>query len=166
MDSVPQSPNPNLTRTGSPATSTPERTGSPMKGLAFSKAVTPALAETSTISAKGENGLWDDDESGPSTSTIAREKNSRARRELSVIDESSSIAQKDEADSVTASSETGEEIASEVAPVRGVETEDELDEGEDDELPDVSEEGGGDVPEESPQGTMEQLQSDKPSVAA
>jgi hypothetical protein len=141
-----------------------------MKGLAFSKAVTPALAETSTISAKGENGLWDDDESGPSTSTIAREKNSRARRELSVIDESSSIAQKDEAGSGNESSEADEEeeqaALGEVILDRAAETGDELDEPDDEELPNGTEEDGGDVSEESPQGTMEQLQSDKPSVAA
>jgi hypothetical protein len=89
MDSVPQSPNPNLTRTASPATSTPERTGSPMKGLPFpAKAAIPALAETSTISAKGENGLWDDDD--------LKDRSSRARRELSVIEESSSMAQRDD----------------------------------------------------------------------
>jgi hypothetical protein len=91
MDSVPQSPNPNLTRTASPATSTPERTGSPMKGLPFpAKAAIPAipaLAETSTISAKGENGLWDDDD--------LKDRSSRARRELSVIEESSSMAPRD-----------------------------------------------------------------------
>lgn len=60
-----------------------------MKGLPFpAKAAMPALAETSTISAKGENGLWDDDD--------IKDRSSRARRELSVIDESTSLAQRDE----------------------------------------------------------------------
>ena len=92
LDSTPQSPNPNLTRTGS-SISTPERSGSPMKGLPFpGSAPTPAHAETSTVSATGENGLWDDDD--------RQDLTSRARRELSVIDESSSIAPKDEADAL------------------------------------------------------------------
>jgi hypothetical protein len=136
MDSVPQSPNPNLTRTGSPATSTPERAGSPIKGLTYSKAATPAQAEMSTISAKGENGLWDDDEAGPSV----REKGSRARRELSVIDESSSIAQGNEEEpAVEASSDVGEEVDA-TGPLLDErrDTEDELDETEEEELPDES----------------------------
>jgi hypothetical protein len=136
MDSVPQSPNPNLTRTGSPATSTPERAGSPIKGLTYSKTATPAQAETSTISAKGENGLWDDDEAGPSV----REKGSRARRELSVIDESSSIAQGNEEEAaVEGSSVVGEEVAA-TGPLLDErrDTEDELDETEEEELPDES----------------------------
>lgn len=142
MDSTPQSPNPNLTRTGSPATSTPERTGSPMKGLAFSKAATPASAETSTISAKGENGLWDDDESGLSV----RDKSSRARRELSVIEESSSIAQReDEAVGAEVSSaREGEAPVIDMKSGESPDTEDELDEAEEDELPDSREETGGD----------------------
>ena len=140
MDSVPQSPNPNLTRTGSPATSTPERAGSPIKGLTYSKAATPVQAETSTISAKGENGLWDDDEAGPSV----REKGSRARRELSVIDESSSVAQgNEEGDAV----EVPSDVAEEADPTGTLlddrrDTEDELDETEEEELPDELREGG------------------------
>jgi len=147
MDSVPQSPNPNLTRTGSPATSTPERAGSPIKGLTYSKAATPAQAETSTISAKGENGLWDDDEAGPSV----REKGSRARRELSVIDESSSVAQgTEEGDAV----EVPSDVVEEADPTGTLlddrrdtedeleETEDELEETEEEELPDELREGG------------------------
>jgi hypothetical protein len=66
-----------------------------MKGLPLpfpssGKTATPR-AETSTVSAKGENGLWDDDlrDSG------SRE-GSRARRELSVIEESSSLAAKED----------------------------------------------------------------------
>jgi len=66
-----------------------------MKGLPLpfpsaGKTATPR-AETSTVSAKGENGLWDDDlrDSG------SRE-GSRARRELSVIEESSSLATKED----------------------------------------------------------------------
>jgi hypothetical protein len=59
-----------------------------MKGLLFpAKTATPAQAETSTISARGENGLWDDDE---------RDKSSRARRELSVIEETGSTPLKEE----------------------------------------------------------------------
>jgi hypothetical protein len=142
MDSVPQSPNPNLTRTGSPATSTPERAGSPIKGLTYSKAATPAQAETSTISAKGENGLWDDDEAGPSV----REKGSRARRELSVIDESSSIAQGNEDEAaVEASSHVGEEVDA-TAPLLDErrDTEDKLNETEEEELPDEIRENGAD----------------------
>ena len=134
MDSVPQSPNPNLTRTGSPATSTPERAGSPIKGLTYSKAATPAQAETSTISAKGENGLWDDDEAGPSV----REKGSRARRELSVIDESSSIAQGNEEDNIVEARSDVEEEVDITGPLLDErrDTEDELDETEEEELPD------------------------------
>lgn len=142
MDSVQQSPNPNLTRTGSPATSTPERAGSPIKGLTYSKAATPAQAETSTISAKGENGLWDDDEAGPSV----REKGSRARRELSVIDESSSIAQgHEDGAAVEGSSDVGEEVDT-TGPLLDErrDTEDELDETEEEELPDDSREDGAD----------------------
>lgn len=142
MDSVPQSPNPNLTRTGSPATSTPERAGSPIKGLTYSKAATPVQAETSTISAKGENGLWDDDEAGPSV----REKGSRARRELSVIDESSSIAQgNDEEAAVEGPSVVGEEVAA-TGPLLDErrDTEDELDETEEEELPDEIRDDGAD----------------------
>ena len=143
MDSVPQSPNPNLTRTGSPATSTPERAGSPIKGLTYTKAATPVQAETSTISAKGENGLWDDDEAGPSV----REKDSRARRELSVIEESSSIAQGiEEADAAEASLDAGEDNQEADATGRLVDdrrdTEDELDETEEEELPDEIREDG------------------------
>jgi hypothetical protein len=142
MDSVPQSPNPNLTRTGSPATSTPERAGSPIKGLTYSKAATPAQAETSTISAKGENGLWDDDEAGPSV----REKGSRARRELSVIDESSSIAQgNEEGAAVEVSSEVGDEVDA-TGPLLDErrDTEDKLNETEEEELPDEIRENGAD----------------------
>lgn len=92
LDSTPQSPTPNLTRTGSsPAISTPERSSSPMKGLPFpTKSATPARAETSTISAKGENGLWDDEDARDSRDS------SRARRELSVIEESSSLVVKED----------------------------------------------------------------------
>ena len=134
MDSVPQSPNPNLTRTGSPATSTPERAGSPIKGLTYSKAATPVQAETSTISAKGENGLWDDDEAGPSV----REKDSRARRELSVIEESSSIAQGNEDEAAIGGflDVGGEEDRSGPLLDETRDTEDELDETEEEELPD------------------------------
>jgi hypothetical protein len=135
MDSVPQSPNPNLTRTGSPATSTPERAGSPIKGLTYSKAAAPVQAETSTISAKGENGLWDDDEAGPSVG--GKGSSSRARRELSVIDESSSIAQGNEEESaVEVSSDAGLE-ANVTGPLvdERRDTEDELDETEEEELP-------------------------------
>jgi hypothetical protein len=142
MDSVPQSPNPNLTRTGSPATSTPERAGSPIKGLTYSKAATPAQAETSAISAKGENGLWDDDEAGPSVGG----KSSRARRELSVIDESSSIAQgTEEGAAVEASSDVGEEV-DDTGPLvdERRDTEDELEETEEEELPDELREDGAD----------------------
>jgi hypothetical protein len=138
MDSVPQSPNPNLTRTGSPATSTPERAGSPIKGLTYSKAATPVQAEASTISAKGENGLWDDDEAGPSVGG----EGSRARRELSVIDESSSIAQGHEEESaVEASSDVADEVEDTGALLdERRDTEDELEETEEEELPDESRE--------------------------
>ena len=144
MDSVPQSPNPNLTRTGSPATSTPERAGSPIKGLTYSKAATPAQAETSTISAKGENGLWDDDEAGPSV--VGKGSSSRARRELSVIDEISSIAHGNEEEAaVEASSHVGEEVDA-TAPLLDErrDTEDKLNETEEEELPDEIRENGAD----------------------
>jgi len=136
MDSTPQSPNPNLTRTGSPATSTPERTGSPMKGLAFSKAATPAQAETSTILAKGENGLWDDDDVG----STAKDQSSRARRELSVIEETS-LAQ--------GHGDSGSEAEDEgaLAEADRPDTEDELDEADDEELVEPTEEGGNHVPD-------------------
>jgi len=158
MDSVPQSPNPNLTRTGSPATSTPERAGSPIKGLTYTKAATPAQAETSTISAKGENGLWDDDEAGPSV----REKGSRARRELSVIDESSSIAQGIEEDNtVEARPGVGEEVDT-TGPVLDEmrDTEDELDETEEEELPDEIREAENSADDR----VSEKLESSDPQV--
>jgi hypothetical protein len=166
MDSVPQSPNPNLTRTGSPATSTPERAGSPIKGLTYSKAATPVQAETSTISAKGENGLWDDDEAGPSVE--GKGSSSRARRELSVIDESSSIAQGNEEDvAVEARSDVGEEVDA-TGPLLNErrDTEDELDETEEEELPDESRvEGDG-----ADDGVSEKLESSdsqvKPAIPA
>lgn len=92
LDSTPQSPTPNLTRTGS-SISTPERSASPIKGIPFpASAVTPAKAEMSTVSAQGENGLWDDEDQ--------KDLTSRARRELSVIEESSSIAQKEDVDTL------------------------------------------------------------------
>jgi len=156
MDSVPQSPNPNLTRTGSPATSTPERAGSPIKGLTYSKAATPVQAETSTISAKGENGLWDDDEAGPSV----REKDSRARRELSVIEESSSIAQGNEDEAAIGGSlhVGGEEDRSGPLLDETRDTEDELDETEDEVLPDeLREDGVG-----ADDGVSEKLESSDP----
>ena len=156
MDSVPQSPNPNLTRTGSPATSTPERAGSPIKGLIYTKAATPVQAETSTISAKGENGLWDDDEAGPSV----REKDSRARRELSVIEESSSIAQgnEDEAAVGVSSDVGGEEDRRGSSLDETRDTEDELDETEEEELPDeLREDGVG-----ADDGVSEKLESSDP----
>jgi hypothetical protein len=166
MDSVPQSPNPNLTRTGSPATSTPERAGSPIKGLTYSKAATPVQAETSTISAKGENGLWDDDEAGPSVG--GKGSSSRARRELSVIDESSSIAQgNEEGAAVEVSSEVGDEVDA-TGPLLDErrDTEDELDETEEEELPDESRvEGDG-----ADDGVSEKLENSdshtKPAIPA
>ena len=60
-----------------------------MKGLPFpASAPTPAHAETSSVTASGESGLWGDEE--------RQDMGGRARRELSVIEESSSIAPKDD----------------------------------------------------------------------
>lgn len=113
-----------------------------MKGLAFSKLATPALAETSTISAKGENGLWDDDEAGSSST---KDKSSRARRELSVIEETSIVQRDGDAASVDGSLEAEAEDEGPAADV-SPDTEDELDEGDGDE-PDepISKEGGNHV---------------------
>jgi hypothetical protein len=72
-----------------------------MKGLPFpaAKSATPAQAETTTISARGENGLWDDDvDDGVKDLGIGNGGSSRARRELSVIEESSSAALRDDGD--------------------------------------------------------------------
>jgi len=128
-----------------------------MKGLAFSKAATPVQAETSTISAKGENGLWDDDEAGSSV----KERSSRARRELSVIDESSSIVREEDSNEAASSPETEEgasgsgPLADENAEVGGLateerhDTEDELDEAEEEELPDQASPNAQDSEEKS-----------------
>jgi hypothetical protein len=76
-----------------------------MKGLPFpGSAPTPAHAETSTVSVTGENGLWDDED--------RQDQSSRARRELSVIEESSSIAPRDE-DDIKDPAEPSEEVEEE-----------------------------------------------------
>lgn len=75
-----------------------------MKSIPFPASLpTPAQAETSTISAKGENGLWDDED--------RHDLSSRARRELSVIEESSSIALRDEGDGPSEVPEESERFA-------------------------------------------------------
>jgi len=172
MDSVPQSPNPNLTRTGSPATSTPERAGSPIKGLTYTKAATPVQAETSNVSAKGENGLWDDDEAGPS---IGKGQGSRARRELSVIDESIQRDEEAIADEASLDPDIGEVITEptlddepdtendQPVDVRH-DTEDELDETEEEDLPDKSSEDADDGVSE---GKLDNIDSNlEPAVPA
>lgn len=98
-----------------------------MKGLPFpaAKSATPAQAETTAISARGENGLWDDDvDDGVKDLGTGNGGGSRARRELSVIEESSSAAQRDDGDTGNISAnEEGEE-----------DEEDEEDEGKADQI--------------------------------
>lgn len=125
LDSTPQSPNPNLTRTGS-SISTPERSSSPIKGIPFpASAATPARAETSTVSAQGVNGLWDDEDQ--------KDLAGRARRELSVIEESSSIAQKEDGDALLDGGEDDQEGDEETVAA---------------ETPGVEADGGNDEPSE------------------
>jgi len=89
LNSSPQTPNPNLTRTNSsPAFSLPEQE-TPIRGsIPFPKDnISPVDAETSVITAMGLTGSLERDGSG-----------SRARRELSVIEErdAASILVRDE----------------------------------------------------------------------
>ena len=77
--STPQSPNPTLPRTVSSSSSSTPNKQSPAKPgpVPFPAAVlSPSKAETTVVSAMGQNGFLDDDENA-----------GRARRELSVIDE-------------------------------------------------------------------------------
>jgi hypothetical protein len=101
-----------------------------MKGLPFpaAKSATPAQAETTTISARGENGLWDDDvDDGVRDLGTGNGGGSRARRELSVIEESSSVAQRDDGD-------TGDVSANEEGEEGEEDDEDEEDEGKADQI--------------------------------
>lgn len=95
-------------------------------------AATPAQAETSNVQAQGENGLWSDDDE--------RDRSSRARRELSVIEESSSLAPRDEVDD----NQTGDAPAPE--PAQGAEVVDAAGTQE----PDAGEEADTETPRESP----------------
>ncbi|WVQ94753.1 hypothetical protein IAU59_001834 [Kwoniella sp. CBS 9459] len=91
--SAPQSPTPNLTRTGSsPNVSTPARSSSPSKAAAnpgasaplTASTSTPSKAETTTEPVMGQLDAWLDGEDD------RNERNSgsgRARRELSIIEE-------------------------------------------------------------------------------
>ncbi|WVR03845.1 hypothetical protein IAU60_000842 [Kwoniella sp. DSM 27419] len=86
LDSLPQSPKPNLTRSGSsPAVSTPVRSSSPSKqGMPVplvASSSTPSKAEAITEPVMGQMEAWID-------SKEERESGSgRARRELSIIEE-------------------------------------------------------------------------------
>ncbi|WRT65652.1 uncharacterized protein IL334_002597 [Kwoniella shivajii] len=99
LDSTPQSPTPNLTRTASsPAISTPRRSASPIKSgipAALTTSVTtPSRAEASTDPVHGQlNGFLD-----PKDDQDSRNGYGRARRELSIIEErdAGSIVTKDE----------------------------------------------------------------------
>ncbi|OCF34719.1 hypothetical protein I316_03762 [Kwoniella heveanensis BCC8398] len=97
--SAPQSPTPNLTRTGSsPNVSTPARSASPSKApTPFTASLsTPSKAEATTESVMGQLDGWLDDDEG------RKERSSgsgRARRELSIIEErdAGSVLVRDEA---------------------------------------------------------------------
>ncbi|ORY27456.1 hypothetical protein BCR39DRAFT_538086 [Naematelia encephala] len=79
LDSSPQSPTPNLTRTQpSPAQSSPDQLPPGMILPFPTSSASPARAETSTVSVVGQNGWSDEDE---------RDREGRAKRELSVIEE-------------------------------------------------------------------------------
>ncbi|OCF42419.1 hypothetical protein I317_03794 [Kwoniella heveanensis CBS 569] len=97
--SAPQSPTPNLTRTGSsPNVSTPARSASPSKAPTpfTASSSTPSKAEATTESVMGQLDGWFDDDEG------RKERSSgsgRARRELSIIEErdAGSVLVRDEA---------------------------------------------------------------------
>lgn len=129
-----------------------------MKGLPFpGSTLTPAHAETSTVSATGENGLWDDED--------RQELSGRARRELSVIEEASSIAPDAPLDSVEGGEEVEprtihEEEQEEEAEPRMIQEE----EAEEDELADRD----GEPEDEEPalKGSVEDDTEDKRSEAS
>lgn len=130
-----------------------------MKGLSFpGSAPTPAHAEMSTVSATGENGLWDDED--------RQELSGRARRELSVIEEASSIAPDAQQDTVESGEEAeqrtshGEEEEEEAAP-RMIQEENE---DEEDELADGD--GEGEDAEPVSNGPVEDEAEDKRSEAS
>lgn len=96
--STPQSPNPTLPRTVSSSSSSTPNKHSPAKPgpVPFPAAVlSPSKAETTVVSAMGQNGFLDEDENP-----------GRARRELSVIDErESSVSLRMDEDSVSISAQ-------------------------------------------------------------